>query len=191
MRTISRLIYFIIGWKCEGDVPKDITKAIFLLAPHTSNIDFYVGRLYCWIKGIPIKLLIKKEAFDGPLGWLLKKAGGIPVDRSRATSKVIQVANMFEEYDPMLLGIAPEGTRKLAKRWKMGFYHIAVQANVPILLSYFDYKRKVAGVGPPFYPTGDAEKDMKRIEDFYRDITAKFPEQFNLSPMYNNSEKSK
>jgi len=186
MRTISRLIYFIIGWKYEGDVPKDITKAIFLLAPHTSNIDFYVGRLYCWIKGIPIKLLIKKEAFKGPMGWLLKKAGGIPVDRSRATSKVIQVANMFDEYDPMLLGIAPEGTRKLAKKWKMGFYHIAVQANVPILLSYFDYKRKVAGVGPPFYPTGDAEKDMKVIEDFYRDITAKYPEQFNLSPEHNS-----
>ena len=116
------------------------------------------------------------------MAWLLKKAGGIPVDRSRATSKVIQVANMFDEYDPMLLGIAPEGTRKLAKKWKMGFYHIAVQANVPILLSYFDYKRKVAGVGPPFYPTGDVEKDMKVMEDFYRDKTAKHPEMFNLSP---------
>jgi len=186
MKTISRLIYFIIGWKYEGDVPKDVTKAIFLLAPHTSNMDFYIGRFYCWIKGIPIKLLIKKEAFKGPLGGLLKKAGGIPIDRSRATSKVLQVVKMFEENDSMLLGIAPEGTRKLAKRWKMGFYHIAVQAKVPILLSYFDYKRKVAGVGPVFYPTGDVEKDMKVMEDFYRDKTAKFPAQFNLSPMYDS-----
>ncbi len=185
MRIISKLIYFIIGWKAEGGVPKDITKAIFLLAPHTSNMDFYIGRFYCWIKGIPIKLLIKKEAFNGPLGWLLKKAGGMPVDRSRATSKVIQVAKMFKDNDPMLLGIAPEGTRNLNKRWKMGFYHIAVQAKVPILLSYFDYKKKVAGVGPPLYPTGDAEKDMKVIEDFYRDKSARYPENFNLSPMYN------
>ncbi|MFK5854688.1 MAG: 1-acyl-sn-glycerol-3-phosphate acyltransferase [Bacteroidota bacterium] len=182
MKTISKFIYFIIGWKTEGGVPKEITKAIFLIAPHTSTMDFWMGRLYCWIKGIPINLLIKKEAFDGPLGGLLKKSGGIPVDRSRATSKVLQVANMFKEYDPMMLGIAPEGTRKLTKRWKMGFYHIAVQAKVPILFSYIDYGRKVAGVAPPFYPTGDVEKDMKVIEDFYRDKTAKYPEKFNLTP---------
>jgi len=185
MKTISKFIYFLMGWKAVGGVPDNITKAIFLIAPHTSNMDFYMGRFYCWIKGIPIKLLIKKESFKGPLGGLLKKVGGIPVDRSRATSKVIQVANMFDEYDPMMLGITPEGTRKLSKKWKMGFYHIAVQAKVPILLSYIDYKTKIAGVAAPFYPTGDVEKDMKFIEDFYRDKNAKYPEQFNLSAMYN------
>ena len=62
----------------------------------------------------------------------------------------------------------------------MGFYHIAVEANIPILLSYIDYEKKIAGVGPPFYPTGDMEKDFKEIEDFYRGIKAKHPEQFNL-----------
>ncbi len=181
MRIISKLIYLIFGWKAEGGVPSNITKAIFIIVPHTSNWDFYIGRLYCWIHRIPIKLLIKKEAFKWPLGGLLKKAGGIPVNRSKATSKVVQIGNMFKEYDPMLLGITPEGTRKLNKKWKMGFYHIAVQANVPILLSYIDYERKVAGVGPPFYPTGDIEKDMKEIEAFYKGVVAKYPEQFNLS----------
>jgi len=63
----------------------------------------------------------------------------------------------------------------------MGFYHIAVHANVPILMAYIDYKKKVAGVSEPFYPTGDVEKDMKVFEDFYRDKTAKHPKQFNLS----------
>ncbi len=181
MRILSKLIYFIFGWKAEGGVPKEITKAVFIIVPHTSNWDFYIGRLYCWIHRIPIKLLIKKEAFIWPLGWLLKKAGGIPVNRQKASSKVVQIVNMFKEYDPMLLGITPEGTRKLRKKWKMGFYHIAVEANVPILLSYIDYKRKVAGVGPPFYPTGDAEKDMMEIEKFYKGVSAKYPDQFNLS----------
>lgn len=181
MRTISRLIYFIFGWRAEGEVPKDITKAVFIIAPHTSNWDFYIGRLYCWIRRIPIKLLIKKEAFNGPLGSLLKKAGGIPVDRSRATSKVVQIATMFREYDPMYLAITPEGTRKLNDRWKMGFYHIAMHAKVPILMSYIDYEKKVAGVSPPFYPTGDFEKDFKEIEDFYRGKKGKYPEKFNLN----------
>jgi 1-acyl-sn-glycerol-3-phosphate acyltransferase len=181
MRLISKFIYFLFGWKAEGGVPEDITKAIFIIAPHTSNWDFYIGRLYCWIHKVPINLLIKKEAFIWPLGGLLKMAGGIPVDRSRATSKVVQIVNMFKVRDPMLLGITPEGTRKLRNKWKMGFYHIALQAKVPILLSYIDYERKVAGVGPPFYPTGDADKDLKEIEDFYRGIKAKYPEQYNLS----------
>ena len=181
MKLLSKLVYLLFGWKAEGGVPKDITKAVFLIAPHTSNWDFYIGRLYCWIHRIPISLLIKQEAFRWPLGGLLKKAGGIPINRSRATSKVVQVAKMFREKDPMYLGIAPEGTRKLTKRWKMGFYHIAVEAKVPILLSYIDYKRKVSGVGPPFWPTGDIEKDIKEIEDFYRDKHAKHPEKFNLS----------
>ena len=181
MKSLSKLIYYLFGWKEEGGVPDGITKAVFLIAPHTSSWDFYIGRLYCWIHKIPINLLIKKEAFIWPLGGLLKKAGGIPVNRSRATSKVVQIAKMFRERDPMFLGIAPEGTRKLSKRWKMGFYHIAVEAKVPILLSYIDYKRKAAGVGPPFWPTGDMEKDIKEIEEFYRDKGAKYPEKFNLS----------
>lgn len=181
MRLISRIIYFIFGWKAEGGVPEGVNKAVFLIAPHTSNWDFYIGRLYCWIKRIPINLLIKKEAFSGPLGGLLKKAGGIPVDRSRASSKVGQIVSMFEERDTMMLAITPEGTRKLNNKWKMGFYHIAMQAKVPILLSYIDYGRKVAGVGQPFYPTGDIEKDLKEIEDFYRGRKAKYPEKFNLN----------
>ncbi len=181
MRTLSRLIYFIIGWKYEGGVPKDLTKAIFLIAPHTSNWDFWIGRLYCWIHKIPIRLLIKKEAFKWPIAGLLKKAGGIPVDRSRASSKVLQVANMFKEYDPMFLGITPEGTRKLSNKWKMGFYHIAVQAKVPILLCFIDFETKIAGIAPPFYPTGDVEKDFKEIEDFYRGMKGKYPEKFNLN----------
>lgn len=181
MKYISKLVYFIFGWKAEGGVPEGLTKAVFIIAPHTSNWDFYIGRFYCWMKGIPINLLIKKEAFFWPLGGLLKKAGGIPVDRSKASSKVTQIGKMFKERNPMFLGITPEGTRKLRLKWKMGFYHIAVEANVPILPSYIDYKKKVAGVGPPIYPTGDAEKDLKKIEDFYRGMHAKYPEKFNLS----------
>ena len=169
-----------MGWKAEGGVPEGITKAIFLIAPHTSNSDFYIGRFYCWIMGIPIKLLIKQEAFSWPVGGLLKKVGGIPVNRSKATSKVIQVARMFDEYNPMMLGITPEGTRKANKRWKMGFYHIAVEAKVPILLSSIDYKRKVASVGKILYPTGNMEEDMKIIKEYYKNVGAKNPDQFKL-----------
>lgn len=180
MKLISKIIYFIFGWKAEGGVPEGINKAVFIIAPHTSNIDFYIGRFYCWIKDIPAKVLIKKEAFKWPFASLLEKVGGIPIDRSKSTSKVVQIVKMFEKYDPMYLAITPEGTRKLSNKWKMGFYHISMEAKVPIVLCYIDYKKKVAGVGPVFYPTGDLEKDFKEIEDFYRGRQAKYPSQFNL-----------
>ena len=79
----------------------------------------------------------------------------------------------------MVVGIAPERTRKRVEKWKQGFYHIAVGANVPIVLSFMDYKRKEAGVGKILYPSGDIEKDMSVIEEFYQGVNPKFPEYYN------------
>ncbi len=72
--------------------------------------------------------------------------------------------------------VTPEGTRKYVPRWKTGFYRVAQEADVPIILGYLDYKKKHAGVGPVFYPTGDYNEDLPKIMDFYRDKTGKYPE---------------
>ena len=181
MKLISKIIYFIFGWKAVGDVPDGISKAVLIIAPHTSNLDFYIGTLYTWIRGIPGNVLVKKEAFKWPLVGIIKKLGGIPIDRSKSNSKVAQIVNMFSEREILFLAITPEGTRKRNDNWKMGFYHIAVKANVPILLCYIDYKLKRAGIGEPFWPTGNMEEDFKKIEDFYRGRNAKHPEFFNLN----------
>ncbi len=180
MRLLSKFIFKITGWKTVGGIPPELTKAVFIIAPHTSNLDFFIGRLYCFIKRIPIKVMIKKESFAGPFGGLLKKAGGVPIDRSLSTSLVYQIVQLFKEYDPFFFAITPEGTRKRVEKWKSGFYHIAVKANVPILLSYIDYEKKEAGIGRVFYPTGDFEKDFKEIEGFYRGRKGRHPENFNL-----------
>lgn len=180
MKLISKFIFKITGWKDVGEIPTELKKAIFIIAPHTSNWDFFVGRFYCWIHSIPIKLLIKEEAFFWPTGGLLKKTGGIPVDRKNARHIIPYVVDLFDNNDEFFFGITPEGTRKLTNKWKMGFYYIAVQAKVPILLSYINYKKKEAGIGGIFYPTGDMETDLKKIEEFYRGIPAKHPELYNL-----------
>jgi len=181
MRLLSKFILKATGWKTVGGIPPELTKAVFVIAPHTSNMDFFIGRLYCFQHRIPIKIMIKKESFKGPLGGLLKKAGGVPIDRSISKSLVDQVVQLFNENDTFFFAITPEGTRKRSDKWKTGFYyHIAVKAKVPILLSYIDYEKKEAGIGRIFYPTGDFEKDFKEIEDFYRGRKGKYPEKFNL-----------
>ncbi len=181
MKIISRLVLRIIGWKIEGEIPEDIKKCVILAAPHTSNWDFVIGRLSYWSLQVPVKFLIKKEAFDHSLGFLVKKMGGIPVDRKKSTHMVEQVAALFKEYDVLNVIITPEGTRKLVTNWKRGFYFIAVKANVPIVMGFVDYKKKQGGFGPVLYPSGDYDADLKRIEDFYRTKTAKHPEKFSLS----------
>ena len=125
MKTISKLIYKLTGWKATGGVPEGITKAVFIIAPHTSNLDFYIGRMYCWMKDIPIKVVMKKEAFFWPFGSLLKKVGGVPIDRSKRANKVDQIVELFKVTDPMFFALTPEGTRKRVNKWKRGFYFMS------------------------------------------------------------------
>ena len=80
--------------------------------------------------------------------------------------------------------VTPEGTRARREHWKSGFYHIAIAANVPIALSYLDYKKKTAGVGKILYPSGNIEQDMREIMQFYADVSPKYPELFSLDTRY-------
>ena len=188
LRLLSRFILWVAGWKIVGDIPEGIDKAVIITAPHTSWWDFWIGRLTFWMRGRKIFLLIKKEAFNPPFGWLLKKAGGIPVDRSKRTHISERIAKEFKNRKSMYLVITPEGTRKLMWHWKKGFYHIAMEAGVPIILGFLDYPNKTGGFGPVFYPTGNYNKDIREIYKFYYDKGGRHPEKFNLSPQ--NLEKT-
>lgn len=183
MRGFANLILKLAGWKIVGKIPQDVKKCVIIAAPHTSNWDFVIGRLAYWSLGVPVKFLIKKEAFNHPLGSLVKKMGGIPVDRKKSTNLVDQVAALFQEYEILNVIVTPEGTRKLVHNWKRGYYYIALKAEVPLVLGFADYNKKEAGFGPVFHPSGDYDKDIIEIEDFYKKLTAKYPEQFNLSPV--------
>ena len=182
LRWLGEKTLKLLGWKVVGNIPDDVKKCVIAVAPHTCIADFILGRLaYCSV-GKPVKFLIKKEFFDNfILRGLLKKLGGIPVDRSRNNNTVNEVSALFKQYDELNLIITPEGTRKLVHRWKRGFYYIAEKAHVPIVLGFLDFKKKELGFGPMLYPKGDFDEDWKIMEKFYRGINAKHPERYNLS----------
>lgn len=181
MRALSRYLLSLAGWKIKGSIPSDVRKCVILAAPHTSNWDFVIGRLAYFVLGVPVKFLIKKESFKGPMGWILKKMGGIPVDRGRSNNLVEQIARLFTKEETLNVVITPEGTRKLVKEWKKGYYYIALKANIPIVMGFLDYKQKEAGFGPILYPTGNYEADFEQIKAFYQHKTARYPEKFNLN----------
>lgn len=145
-------------------------------APHTSNWDLLYARAAFYIMGVPLRYTIKKELFFFPLGNLLRALGGIPIDRKNNRNMVQKMVELYNNYDQLCILITPEGTRSYSPEWKKGFYHVANEAKVPIVLGYLDYAKKHAGVSQIFTPTGDYEKDLEEIKAFYRTVTPKYPE---------------
>jgi 1-acyl-sn-glycerol-3-phosphate acyltransferase len=162
------------GWKVDGEVP-EVRKAVVIAAPHTSNWDLPFTLAVSWKLGFSMSWLGKHTLFKGLQGKFFRATGGIPVDRSRRSDMVANAVEVIEQHDDLFLIVAPEGTRSKTERWKTGFYHMAVGANVPIVLGYLDYKSKRGGLGTLFWPTGDIEADMKKIRAFYAAIEGKHP----------------
>ncbi len=182
MKYIARFILFLLGWKVYSKVPLDIPKAVIIMAPHTSNVDFIIGRLGFFTYKLKPRTLIKKEAFTPVMGPILRWLGAIPVDRGQSQNTVKNITEQFVHADHLYLLIAPEGTRRRVNKWKRGFYFIALHAKVPIFFGFLDYRTKEAGFGKMIFPSGDFDADFKIIEDFYREKQARHPEKFNLSP---------
>ncbi|PHR28315.1 MAG: glycerol acyltransferase [Desulfotalea sp.] len=171
----SKIILQLFGWKTVSN-PRHNSHFVLIGAPHTSNWDFPLTLLALWALGIKFSWVAKDTLFVGPLGYIFKKMGGIPVDRKTRTVFLKSMINAFAENDNLILAIAPEGTRSKTDHWKAGFYNIAIQANVDICLAFVDYPSKTFGLGPMLHPSGDVKKDFVIIHDFYIDKTGKFPE---------------
>ena len=164
-RKIFRGIVRISGWRLEGEFP-DVPKAVLIAAPHSSWWDGVHGLLFKVALGVDISFMAKQELFVRPLGPLLRKLGGIPIERHAARGVVAQMVRQFSR-ERFWLGVEPEGTRKRVAEWKSGFWRIAREAGVPIVPAYFDYPRKVIGLGPLFQPTEDMKADIAALRSFY------------------------
>ncbi len=190
LKAFTIFLFTIMGYKLKGEISPEITKCILVAAPHTSNYDFLLAMAGFYKMKLPVKYLIKKEWIDfGPLRRVFRNSGALGVDRSKNTTMVDNLAELIiSSKENMAIMISPEGTRKLVHRWKTGFYYAALTAKVPIVLTYLDYKTKTAGIGPSFMPSGCFRKDMIMVRNFYKDITAKYPENFSLEIYYPDAD---
>jgi 1-acyl-sn-glycerol-3-phosphate acyltransferase len=164
-----------IGWRVDDRLPEE-QQYVLIVAHHTSNWDFIYGIIAMWSLGERFMWVGKHTLFFGPFDYLFRAMGGIPVDRRAHHGFIGKMVEQFRERAQMKLAILPEGTRSRVEYWKTGFYYIAVEAQVPIAMGYFDYPNRILGVGDMFYPSGDIEKDMEIIQRFYREKTGKRPE---------------
>jgi 1-acyl-sn-glycerol-3-phosphate acyltransferase len=170
----ARWLLRIAGWRIryQGTPPGC---GVIIAYPHTSGWDFVVGILTVWAIGIPLNFLGKDSLFRVPvLGALMRRWGGIPVDRGTASGVIGSMADRLREANQRgerwWLALAPEGTRKREEGWRSGFYHIALAAQLPIGLAYFNFARREIGVIAFLVPSGDAEADMRQIERCYAGV---------------------
>jgi 1-acyl-sn-glycerol-3-phosphate acyltransferase len=183
LEPLGRVITWLLGWRVEGAVPPELDKFIIIVAPHTSNWDYVVG-LPCafalkLVTQWPYGVMAKNSVFRGPVGVIMRTFGGIPIDRSARHNLVEQMVEVFGQRERLMLVITPEGTRKKTDHWKSGFYRIARGADVPVVMAALDFGPRVARLSQPFMLSGDVDKDLAVIRQFYSGVTAKHPEKFS------------
>ena len=179
-KNIYRFIYYrLIGWNTKIGVPY-YNKCVICAAPHTSNWDLLIGKLFYGTLGHKVYFMMKKEWFFFPLGIFFKAIGGLPVNRDRKTSLVSQMVERFTHSKHFHLAITPEGTRQPNADWKKGFYYIALQAKVPIVLIGIDYPSRTISATKVLTPSGNIEKDMYEIKTYFAQFRGKKPNNFAI-----------
>lgn len=184
MKKLWTWIVRLHGWKY--DVPEkgtrpEIYHSVMIMAPHTAIADFFLGAGCIWKLGLNPRIFMKKEFFNCFTRGILTRLGVVAVDRGNTHNNLVpRAVECFAKNEKVTFVITPEGTRKKVLRWKRGFYEIAAEAKVPIVLTYIDFKTKTMGVGPTFYPTGDFHADLPKIMAYYHNIGPKHPEGWNV-----------
>jgi 1-acyl-sn-glycerol-3-phosphate acyltransferase len=168
-RALGRTLLALGGWRIEGEFP-DRAKMVAIVAPHTSNWDFLVGISAVWALGLRVRFIGKHTLFHGPLGWLMRWFGGIPVNRAAPQGFVPQAVEAMRMTDAIFLAITPAGTRSSTRPWKSGFYHIAHAARVPILPVAFDGSRRTIRLLAPFETSGDYAREIPQLRALYDGI---------------------
>jgi 1-acyl-sn-glycerol-3-phosphate acyltransferase len=164
-------VYHALGWQLKGPRPT-VPKALWVVAPHATNWDFPIG---LWVRheaNVYVGFLAKSSLFKWYSGWLFRALGGTPVYRDKANNLVDAVAETFQRHDVLHVCITPEGTRGDVSKLKTGFYYMALKANVPLILTGFDWTRKEVVLSEPLYVTGDFERDMLPFYQFFAALAA-------------------
>jgi 1-acyl-sn-glycerol-3-phosphate acyltransferase len=176
-RAFSKFIFWLIGWKVTGHIPgPEVKKSIFVAIPHTSNWDFPLGIFSRSIIKTKVTYMMKSTMFKPPFGWFFRMLDGIPVERSKSTNFVDGVIKLYNSRETLHTVIAPEGTRGKVKELKSGFYFMALGANVPLILTAFDYSTKEVRFSKPLYMTGNKEEDFEMIRAYFANAKGKYPE---------------
>ena len=177
-RKFSR--FFISGWNVV-EAP-EMTKALVVMAPHTSMMDFIHGKLYFSSCGYKPKFLMKSEMFKWPFIKMFRALGAVPIDRSKKVGQIRQVVEAFAKEENFILVMCPEGTRQKTRNWKRGFIKMAKNANVPVYCGFIDYNTHSMGIKCELDMSGDDKEIMNRLKAVYAGMEGRRKGHFDATP---------
>jgi len=186
-QKIASVLFKLHGWKLIGNpIPKEAQRCVFVFAPHTSNLDWYYGTLTMYNWHLPMKVAIKNTWLRFPFSLVIKPLGGVAIDRSLGAglSQVEKLASLFKDHDRISFVITPEGSRKKKTKWKTGFFHIAKEANVPIVMLKAHFIDHTVEFGEVLHHADGLDTVMTKMMDFYSDCGPIYPEKFALDERY-------
>ncbi len=172
----ARALLRSLGWQVDIAWP-GVPRCVLIVYPHTSNWDFVIGYLARTAAALPVQWIGKDTLFRWPFAGLLRRMGGIPVNRRERTGFIAHLAEEMRRRPWMWIAMAPEGTRARRDHWKSGFYHLALAAGVPVGLAFIDYRARVVGLSTYLDLTGEEEADLARIRAAYAGKVGRHPEQ--------------
>jgi 1-acyl-sn-glycerol-3-phosphate acyltransferase len=176
-RALALLALRITGWRIEGEFP-NLPQFVVIVAPHTSNWDFFVGVMAMFAIGFRGTFLGKHTLFRWPVGAPMRWLGGVPVDRGSPHNVVQQAIDYFRARPQLILALSPEGTRKKMPAWRTGFWYVAKGADVPIVPAAFDYPARRIRIFAPVFPGDHIDADLARLRSCYDARMAMHPAQY-------------
>ena len=175
LQKIGKFFLTITGWKFKGDIPRS-DRIILVAGPHTSNWDFLLALAFIFGLNLNVFWIGKHTLFKNGFSKIMRKLGGIPVDRASPELLMNEVSHIVKKQKGVIIAISPEGTRKKVERLKSGFLRIAKTTNSQILLAGIDFESKLIHLGKLFQPSGNTESDLLYVHNYFRQFKGKRPE---------------
>ncbi|AXF85967.1 hypothetical protein DTO96_101707 [Ephemeroptericola cinctiostellae] len=164
-----------MGWTTAYAPPPN-SHGIYIVYPHTSNWDFLMGVLWKFAMNIQPRWVAKHTWFRPPMGWFMRRLGGIGIKRDGNLNNITALSNALLKEKHCWLGMAIEGTRSYKPYIHMGYYHIAQTANIPIGIAFIDYNTKTVGVREYRYVKDNITDELAQLALDYAGIGALYPE---------------
>jgi len=177
-KIIGTLILRIGGWTEDYPQNFEVDKCVMISAPHTSFKDYLYSIASFWKRDVEVNILFKNSRVTSLSNYFIKKISGVNFSDITADGVDYSV-NLMNNSLKLILIVPTECHLKKVDKWKTEFYDIAKKAKVPVALGYLDYSDKVTGIGHLFKVSGNKERDMRKIENFYKNFTPKYPEKYN------------
>lgn len=176
---VNKLIFFIIyrvcGWCIEGRIPRESRRHLFVFLPHTSNWDFVIAWMFIRAERLEITIFGKDAFYFFPFSALYRFFRVIPIKRDSNNDFVAQAAAMYDNDRALWTAMAPEGTRSYTGKLHSGYYYLARQANIPLVVVGVDFPRKKILIREPRRVLGSFAEDADDLIAFSRQCVGKKP----------------